>query len=394
VTGAIRWDAIVVGAGPAGSLAAHGLARAGASVLLIDRATFPRPKACGCCLNGRAWAALEDAGLAAMARRLRPHRYDSLRLQAWRAEARLRLPTGFSLSRERLDMALIEAAQSAGASLTLGARAAQICRDAQGYSTVDLEDRSGARVAARSRVVIVASGLGSPLALRHLGGESVRDRARIGASATLPADTSAPWSDDAINMIVSERGYVGAVRLEDGRWNVAAALDADAVAQARAIAPAVREVLAAGSSGFAPDGLDGAAWRGTPALSRRPRRVAADGLFAVGDAAGYIEPFTGEGMACALQGARAVVPLALRGIEGWHRELEAEWTRILRRNVQRRLAMSAATAWSLRRPLVAARLASLLSSWPGLAARPLAWMNQSRTAPAPADSSGLGGIDG
>src|SRR5262249_23647918 len=45
-----RWDAVVVGAGPAGALAARELARLGAAVLLVDRATFPRWKVCGCCL--------------------------------------------------------------------------------------------------------------------------------------------------------------------------------------------------------------------------------------------------------------------------------------------------------------------------------------------------------
>src|SRR3954464_600491 len=49
-----RYDAIVVGAGPAGSTAAYRLARAGATVLLVDRATFPRDKPCGGGVTGRA----------------------------------------------------------------------------------------------------------------------------------------------------------------------------------------------------------------------------------------------------------------------------------------------------------------------------------------------------
>src|SRR5215212_4439345 len=58
------WDAVVIGAGVAGSIAAYQLARSGARVLLVDRATFPRDKVCGCCLNAHALRALEECGLA------------------------------------------------------------------------------------------------------------------------------------------------------------------------------------------------------------------------------------------------------------------------------------------------------------------------------------------
>ncbi|HEY7428386.1 MAG TPA: FAD-dependent oxidoreductase, partial [Gemmataceae bacterium] len=57
------WDVVVVGAGPAGAMAAHELARRGCAVLLVDRAAFPRWKVCGCCLNGHALVTLQAAGL-------------------------------------------------------------------------------------------------------------------------------------------------------------------------------------------------------------------------------------------------------------------------------------------------------------------------------------------
>ena len=63
------WDAVVVGAGPAGSVAARELARRGVSVLLVDKATFPRAKVCGCCLNAAALDTLAKIGLADLPRR-------------------------------------------------------------------------------------------------------------------------------------------------------------------------------------------------------------------------------------------------------------------------------------------------------------------------------------
>ena len=343
-------------------------------MLLVDRATFPRPKVCGCCLNARALDALDRSGVTSRLQALDPYTVDTWHLCAWRVRATLPLPDGLSVSRERFDTMLIEAAAADGARLAMGTRATLLGRH-RGLSTVTLEAPHAAQTIVRCRVVILATGLGSSFALRELGGEVVTARSRIGVGAVLPADVQVPWDDHTVNMTVGAEGYVGAVRLEDGGWNVAAALDTRAVACARGVGPVVRNVLA-GARLDVPGAIDVACWRGTPALSRRPRYVAAEGLFAIGDAAGYVEPFTGEGMACALQGARAVVPLALRGIERWQPDLAAVWTRTARRDVQRRLAMSTIAAWALRHPSIATNITYLLSSWPGLAARPLAWLNR------------------
>ena len=56
------FDALVIGAGPAGAVAARELARRGASVLLVDKSRFPRPKVCGCCVNGAAVGTLKRHG--------------------------------------------------------------------------------------------------------------------------------------------------------------------------------------------------------------------------------------------------------------------------------------------------------------------------------------------
>ena len=103
------WDAVVVGAGPAGALAARESARRGLRVLLVDREAFPRWKVCGCCLSGRALGTLAGVGLADL-----PHRHGALPLREVRLAARHRdavvaLPDGVALSRQTLDAALVEA---------------------------------------------------------------------------------------------------------------------------------------------------------------------------------------------------------------------------------------------------------------------------------------------
>ena len=84
------WDAVVVGAGPAGSLAARQMARQGAAVLLVDKLSFPRWKVCGCCLNGAALSALDSVGLGELPQRLsaRPLRQSHPRRQARRCSRR------------------------------------------------------------------------------------------------------------------------------------------------------------------------------------------------------------------------------------------------------------------------------------------------------------------
>ena len=117
-------------------------------------------------------------------------------------------------------------------------------------------------------------------------------------------------------MAVGEEGYVGMVKVEDGSLNVAAALSTDAMRAAESPGLLVNSLIRAGGwPGLPESPLDG--WKGTPELTRRPARPGAERLFAIGDAAGYVEPFTGEGMFWALSGARALAPLVARSVDGW-----------------------------------------------------------------------------
>src|SRR5262245_37868697 len=100
------WDVAVVGAGPAGSVAAAELARRRASVLLVEAATLPRPKVCGCCLNGGGLAAVEAAGLSGVPAGLRAVPVARFRLGAGGRRAEVPLPTGVAVSREAFDTEL------------------------------------------------------------------------------------------------------------------------------------------------------------------------------------------------------------------------------------------------------------------------------------------------
>jgi menaquinone-9 beta-reductase len=354
------WDVITVGAGPAGSSAARLLARAGRSVLLVDKSSFPRYKVCGSCLNGRVLSALETVGLGALVEEAGGVALDGLRLAVAGAEVALTLPGGAALGRERFDALLVRAAIQAGAEFLPRTRA-RLGVPTGGFRPVALH-HGGDTESARARLVLAADGLGAGLLPRTPA--MTVPASRIGAGLIVDEAPSF-YRAGCIHMACGWAGYVGLVRLEDGRLDVAAAFDPSALRHLGGPARAATGIIA--EVGWpVPAGLAAGPWRGTPALTSRPERIGAERLFVLGDAAGYVEPFTGEGIAWALISARALCPLALRAVERWDPGFPALWATLHRRALgPRRLCHM--TARLLRSPLLTGVLVRLLAQAPGLA---------------------------
>ena len=360
-----EWDVIVIGAGPAGALAAHQLARCQLRVLLVDKRTFPRWKICGSCLNGVALRALETAGLGHLLDALGAVPLQRIRLGLQGRELELALAAGLSLSRGRLDLALSEAAVAAGAVLRAPCEATVAGSHPAGREVLL---RSGADVQITSaRVVLVASGLGSPALGPELPIEiRISPRARIGAGCELDAGVKG-YGRGTIHMAIGRHGYVGLVRNEAGALNLAAAFDRPHLIAAGGPAASAAAVLA--EAGFDPlPEAAAATWRATPALTRRSNPPAADRVLLLGDAAGYVEPFTGEGMGWALVGALAVVPLVLQGQQEWNQGLEREWARRHARLIGTRQRFCHGLAFALRRPGLSRALLVAAGRWPALTA--------------------------
>ncbi|MBO0697515.1 MAG: FAD-dependent oxidoreductase [Zavarzinella sp.] len=369
------WDVAVVGAGPAGAMAARELARRGAGVLLIDKARFPRYKVCGGCLNPRAVRVLGKAGLGDLVGRLGAVPLTRLRLAARGAFADISLPPGAGVSREGLDTALVGEAVKAGAAFLPGTTATLLAATGTG-------DRRGLRLrqgrqehGIEAKVVLAANGLASRLDEHaHEPEEAAVARpwepdSRVGAGVMI--ERPAPgYEPRTIYMACAAEGYVGQTVVEDGRVDMAAALDPAAVKRAGGVGELAEAILErAGFPSYS--GLASLPWKGTPHLTRQAPTLGGDRLFVLGDAAGYIEPFTGEGMAWAFAGASLVAPLALKAVtRGWDPELLVRWRGAYHRKVTRRQIICRITADLLRRPVGTGVMVRVMSVAPWLA-RPL-----------------------
>jgi flavin-dependent dehydrogenase len=303
--GEIEWDVAVIGAGPTGALAARQLALRGLRTLLLDRSSFPREKVCGGCISGLGRRLLESVELDQL---LEPsnaaplHRFD---LVAGRRRVSLALSAGAAISRFHFDAQLVQHAIRAGAAFVSGTTT--LVRGLTGscrFRTILLQQEDHA-VRARARLVIAADGLGRTSLKRHRAfAPRVSAASRMGLGATFPA---ADIETGCVAMSVARDGYVGMVNVPRSGLNLAAAVDPNLVRQ-RGPAEAVRSILIeAGTK--APSGLETAEWRGTGLLTRQTPRSSARRLLVLGDAAGYVEPFTGEGMTWGMLSAVLAAPL-------------------------------------------------------------------------------------
>lgn len=305
-------DVLVVGAGPAGSATAALLARAGYTVAAVDRAAFPRDKACSEYMGPEAVRLLsrlgvveelEDSGAVALEGTAVTGAHGS-RLQGAFALAGHHpfRPTGLSISRRILDAALVRAAVDAGAALAERTTVDELLYDRGAVAGAVVRDSEGTRRTIRARLTIGADGLRSVVA-RRLGRHSYGLPRRMGFVAHLDGVTDMGSSAE---LFVGGRGYVGLNPIGGGRTNVALVVPAARAVAARGRAESffletLREfpqVLSRVERASLARGV-----MVTGPFAAASGRVIADGAALVGDAADFFDPFTGEGIFSALRGA-------------------------------------------------------------------------------------------
>lgn len=351
-------EAIVIGAGPAGSAAAIGLARAGAKILLLERARETGDALCGGFLSWRTLARLEMLGIDRAA--LGGQAVRRVRLFAGARSSETSLPgEAMAVSRRRLDTMLQDAAVAAGAALERGVHATAL-------EPGRVQTRDGARLAAPA-IFLAAGKHGFRGCPREPAGWQRRDPV-LGLRLRLPAGPALDrLVDDAVELHLFDRGYAGLVRQEDGSGNLCLAVHKSRLDEAGGDPAALLCALAAGQPQLG-DRMAHADWsRAIDAIGHVPYgwRTAntTAGLFRLGDQAGVIPSLAGEGMGIALASADAAVAAWRRG----GRDAAPAYQRRLAAAMRRPFAL-AALVWQLgERRQSAAALPFMASHVPALA---------------------------
>ncbi len=411
-----NFDAVIIGAGPAGASMAIRLARAGWSVALIEKQGFPRRKVCGECIAASNLRLLHDLGIgpafdasAGPALRrvtlLHGDRAATARLPAAEHE---RFPWGRALGRETLDELLLAQARAAGAVVfqpctvrsTIGKPGAWQCdvRALDNTTTLCL----------RAAVLIDAHGSWEALPSQRAKPE----RCASDLFAFKANFRDASLAEGAISVLALNGGYGGIVLADGGIVTIACCIRRDRLAALRNAAPGlcagdVVEAWLAESCSGVRDALNGAV-RDGPWLSSGPlapgiRVRKHDTVFRVGNAAGEAHPILGEGMSMALQSAAmlsahllenatqtALVPSAQK-----QAELQRRYVAAWRMEFAPRLRVAALFAHLAMRPFAAALLMKLVQAWPGLLTHGARWGGKVRQFgfnDAPATSSGAPAI--
>jgi geranylgeranyl reductase family protein len=315
----LECEVLVVGAGPAGSAAAAALASRGRDVILAEARAHPRPKACAEYASPRI---VEELGLLGVAD------------EAWRGNARplvgMRVirgadsvqigyrdaggvRTAWGLDRLTFDAALAGHAAASGARLHELTTLESISRQDGRVAAARLRTRDGP-VEVSCQLLVGADGARSSVA-QQLGVERlVRAPRRLGMVAHYEGVREL---SDHGEMHVGPGWYVGLAPLPDGNLNVGMAVPMDGAPPrpgrqqfeaAIAGIPGVARRLA-GKRRLTPI-------RGASPIGHRVARTAGPGWMLIGDAAGFIDPFTGEGIYRALRSARAAVEALDEGQQG------------------------------------------------------------------------------
>lgn len=311
-----RPNILIAGGGPAGSVLATLLAREGLRVVILDRATFPRPKACGESLNPGGVRALMTLGLGEAVERLGP-----ARMKGWA----LRSPEGISvradfggpdlqawgIPRASLDATLLEGARSAGAEILEGVTVVGCHQGGRGGRPPKLFARaaSGASFELEPDVLVGADGLRSRVSGSLGWRQSPRGPRKASLSFRVRGRREAP---DRGVLFLGGHSTLGIapVSSDGSEWNVTLVSSPDRFGRIPGA-----EQMAADPSGLVQERMEtaGISWSAGPEVTGGPwasgsfhrptARTSGPGVLLVGDAAGYYDPLTGQGISRAIRGA-------------------------------------------------------------------------------------------
>jgi flavin-dependent dehydrogenase len=373
------FDAIVIGAGPAGSTTALRLAGAGWSVAIVEKAAFPRRKVCGEFISAPAWSLLDALGVAERLNALAGPEIHEVAVYAGERIIVSAMPKaqppyvhGRALGRETLDTLLLDAARCAGAVVL------QPCRvrswtQCSGRYVCRLQAKAG-ESEIDAPVLIAAHGSWDTGGLPAARGETDLFAFKAHFSATKLPRGRMP-------LIAFPGGYGGLVHADEGRTSFSCCIRRRALEACRAerrgmsAAAAVAEYAIAHCRGMREalaDAVREGQWLAAGPLRIGVRSVCADGFFAAGNAMAEAHPIVAEGITMAIQSGwllseRLIAARPSADVKRLN-EIAQRYEAALRANFVLRMRAAALVAGLAMRPLSSSAAARVLEMLPGLLA--------------------------
>ena len=376
----MRYDAIVIGAGPAGSTAALLLARAGWSVAIVEKSSFPRRKVCGEFISATSMPLLHELGvLDDFLHRAGP---EVRRVGLFAKDATLAAPMpqpanaiaerGRALGREHLDGLLLQAAQSVGVEVWQPWKVNALRRAGHDtVCTIEVAEKSDELVAP---LVIAAHGswengsLPTQVAVPHRPADLLGFKAHF-MNSDLPADL--------MPLLAFPGGYGGMVHTDGGRVSLSCCIRRDTLQQCRSVlrnrraAEAALDHIQSSCTGVR-HALKRATldqvWLSAGPIRPGIRDRYADGIFRIGNCAGEAHPIVAEGISMAMQSAVLLCRLLIVGKAAGHEPAEigsryaTEWDHLF----APRIRASSLFAMLAMSPAAAGLGLPLMKSFPGL----------------------------
>lgn len=369
-------DVLVVGAGPAGSALGGLLAANGFSVTIVDRQRHPRPKPCGELLNPGAVKILDALGLSGTLEALGPAKILGWRMRTTGApEAVARYAdsaTGLSVARSRLDEALALWAVRQGATLVESTQVRSATLSP--YPTAQTIEADGSRAERTARVLVGADGLQSLIARALDPDRPAPGKRKVSLTAHMRgrldrADLGIMFISDDVTVGLSpitESGdlWNATVVVDPKRFGAEVASDAEGFHR--------RMLAKAGLPWESEPVLTEGPWASGP-FDRPTRRVSGAGMLLVGDASGYFDPLTGQGVYRALRSAQLAFgvlrEVLQRGDVVPSRARLARYARQLRRSVRPGRSMQRAVEFVVSHRAVRRLAFARLAAYPSAADR-------------------------
>ncbi|MBT6718309.1 MAG: NAD(P)/FAD-dependent oxidoreductase [Nitrospina sp.] len=318
-----KFDVIVIGGGPAGCAAAIGLNKLGYRVVLCDQAKFPRDKVCGEFISPAADPLLSRLGVLDRVESLSPKRLKGVAISSYEGEELVidypRLPemaappTSLSVPRYELDSILIEQVKRVGVEVREQSKITEFLFDEGNVVGVRGWDENKTSFVLHAPLVIDAGGRNS-LSLRKFGlKKESKGKEKIALAAHWQG---AKIADDYCYMHVSHPGYTGISSVGENRSNVVLVVNRN-VMNGEKPDPFYRDTIM--KNRLRQKILQNAecieSVRAVESLGFSVKPVPCGGLLLVGDAMGFIDPFTGEGIYLSLRSSEIAVEVAAQALK-------------------------------------------------------------------------------